>query len=110
MKILKRIIFVILVIINLALLFIPEMFYWIIKGHGFLNYRLNRIYAKWVLSILLLFIISCEKEPIYECKECTSVSKYETFTIFVCGDELKKYESLNNSETKTTCITKPCKQ
>jgi hypothetical protein len=57
-------------------------------------------------------MLSCEKDnsmPVYECKECTSVSKYETFTIFVCGDELKKYESLNNSEIKTTCITKPCK-
>ena len=50
MKTLKRIWFVILVLLNLTILFVPEMFYWIFTGRGFLADRLNMLYAKWVLN------------------------------------------------------------
>lgn len=93
MKTLKRIWFVILVLLNLTVLFVPEMIYWIFKGHGFLGDRLNRLYAKWVLPCLLLLLLGCEK-PIdsYECKECIFFEDNQQITIFVCGEELAKYE------------------
>ena len=50
MKTLKRIWFVVLVLLNLTIFFVPEMIYWIFKGHGFLGDRLNMLYDKWILT------------------------------------------------------------
>jgi hypothetical protein len=83
------------------------MIYWLFTGKDFLGDRLNRIYAKWILPILFLFIMSCEKDGnkylTYECKECTSMINYpeECITVFVCGEELKKWELNKNA----ICIT-----
>jgi hypothetical protein len=46
----KRIIFGVLVILNLTILFVPNMFYWIWTGKGFLADRLNMLYFKWILK------------------------------------------------------------
>jgi hypothetical protein len=105
MKILKRIWFIFLVLINLTILFIPEMLYWVWKGRGFLGDRLNSLYAKWVLPCLLLLLISCEK-PAFEnkCKECSFIEDNQLITVFVCGEELLKFERDN-----IKCITTTCK-
>ena len=50
MKALKRIIFVFLVLLNLLVLFVPNMIYWICTGKDFLADRLNMLYDKWVLN------------------------------------------------------------
>lgn len=50
MKILKRFIFAVLVIIYLAILFFPNMIYWLVKGHDFLSKVLDNLYIKWVLD------------------------------------------------------------
>lgn len=49
---------------------------------------------KYLLFILLLFV-SCEKEDIKppQCKECTYIENNEPVKVFVCGDELAKFES-----------------
>jgi len=49
---------------------------------------------KYLIFILLLFI-SCEKPIENTCKECTFVEDNQTITVFVCGEELQKYERDN---------------
>ena len=49
-KPLKRILFVILVILNVAVLFFPNACYWIWTGKDFLTNRLNKMYDKWILK------------------------------------------------------------
>jgi len=49
-KPLTRIIFVILVLLNVIILFIPNMIYWVFKGKDFLSERLNKLYDKWILK------------------------------------------------------------
>jgi hypothetical protein len=50
MKILKRIVFVILVLLNLIVLFLPNCFYWIWTGKDFMADRLNKMYSKWIYN------------------------------------------------------------
>ena len=49
-KPLKRILFVILVVLNVAVLFFPNTCYWIWTGKDFLANRLNKMYDKWILK------------------------------------------------------------
>lgn len=39
--------------------------------------------------------MSCEKQPEYECKECYYTEDNQEMKVFVCGEELKKFESDN---------------
>jgi hypothetical protein len=48
MKRLKRIWFVVLVILNLSVLFFPNAIYWFWTGNDFLANRLNRIYKRLI--------------------------------------------------------------
>jgi len=61
---------------------------------------------KTTLIICLFFVlIGCEK-PVdnYVCKECSFIEDNQTITVFVCGEELQKYERDN-----IKCVIKPCK-
>ena len=49
-KPLKRILFIILVVLNVAILFFPNACYWIWTGKDFLANRLNKMYNKWILK------------------------------------------------------------
>jgi hypothetical protein len=41
-----------------------------------------------------MYLIGCEK-PIEQCKECTYFEDDKQYTVFVCGEELAKYERDN---------------
>lgn len=59
---------------------------------------------KYLIFISLLFI-GCEKPAKeYACKECTFIEDNQPVTVFVCGEELLKYERDN-----IKCVTIPCK-
>jgi len=50
MKILKRLLFVVVIILNVSILFFPNMIYWLVKGNQFLGDWLNYIYYEMILK------------------------------------------------------------
>jgi len=66
--------------------------------------ELSRILIMAGKLILLTLFLGCEK-PVNECKECTYFEDNKELTVFVCGEELQKFE-----RDGFKCVEKPCKQ
>lgn len=63
------------------------------------------------LACIILLLICCEKpSESYECKECTYIEDDKEYTVFVCGEELQKYENDGLKCVKISCKDNRIKQ